>query len=210
MIIERELTIIGNKLHPYYEMSIAVQEKEQPRQSMRNRSSGFNWFFIFMLKTKLRKNRNSNSLFLLDEPASNLHPESQLQMFEAIKELAKDVQVVYSTHSPYLVGIDKIENTYVCSNERKKSGGDLNNNMQCKPFDVAEKDQKYLQKAKPIYDSVLREVLPDIIKEYLQDDRSRKNFQKYMAQEKQKSPQRKNALIVIENFNFNLLKASIL
>ena len=47
---------------------------------------GFRWFFAFLLLTQYRGFREDsarNVLFLLDEPASNLHPSAQTQLLDS-------------------------------------------------------------------------------------------------------------------------------
>ena len=70
-----------------------------------------------MLFTEFRKKRTKNILFLLDEPASNLHSSAQAKILDAINELSKDSLVIYSTHSHHLINPDWLSSTYVCINE---------------------------------------------------------------------------------------------
>ena len=49
------------------------------------RSVGFRWFFSFLFFILFRKNRKTDlgeTLFLLDEPASNLHSTAQKKLLE--------------------------------------------------------------------------------------------------------------------------------
>lgn len=80
------------------------------------RSLGFRWFFVFLLLTQFRtyRQRNKNVLFLLDEPASNLHPSAQTQLLKSFEKLSK---VIYTTHSHYLINPQWLENTFVVKNE---------------------------------------------------------------------------------------------
>ena len=84
-----------------------------------DRSKGCRWFFAFMLFTEFRKYRKHNTIFLLDEPASNLHSSVQEKVIHAINELC-DVKtgsiVLYSTHSPYLLDIRNAETMYLVKN----------------------------------------------------------------------------------------------
>jgi len=80
------------------------------------RSLGFRWFFVFLLLTQFRtyRQKNKNVLFLLDEPASNLHPSAQTQLLKSFEKLSK---VIYTTHSHYLINPQWLENTFVVKNE---------------------------------------------------------------------------------------------
>ena len=84
-----------------------------------DRSKGCQWFFAFMLFTEFRKHRKPNTIFLLDEPASNLHSSIQEKVAEAINELqdkGTGACVLYSTHSPYLLDIENAETMYLVKN----------------------------------------------------------------------------------------------
>lgn len=79
------------------------------------RSLGFRWFFVYLLLTQFRSSRkqNNNALFLLDEPASNLHPSAQAQLLNSFNKLNR---VIYTTHSHYLVNPKWLEQTFVVKN----------------------------------------------------------------------------------------------
>ena len=58
--------------------------------SINERSLGFRWFFSFLIFTAFRKSRSSDpgeTLFLLDEPASNLHQRSQQKLLESLDKM---------------------------------------------------------------------------------------------------------------------------
>ena len=89
-------------------------ENEQFRVS--ERSKGFRWFFTFLILTEIRKSRGENTLFLLDEPASNLHASAQERIKDVLKKLCDNSQVIYSTHSPYLLDYNNLDRTYLTKN----------------------------------------------------------------------------------------------
>ncbi|MFL5943689.1 MAG: AAA family ATPase [Gaiellaceae bacterium] len=67
------------------------------------RSAGFVWFFSFLVAFSEYRNESSLVL-LLDEPGLGLHAAAQLDLLRYIEErLAPHHQVVYSTHSPFMV-----------------------------------------------------------------------------------------------------------
>jgi len=73
--------------------------------SFDDRSAGFVWFFSFLVWfSQIQKVYGNNVIVLLDEPAHSLHARAQadlLRYFEA--ELAPKHQVIYTTHSPFMV-----------------------------------------------------------------------------------------------------------
>lgn len=80
------------------------------------RSLGFRWFFVYILLTQFRSYRkqNSNAFFLFDEPASNLHPSAQSELLKSFENLPN---VLYTTHSHYLINPKWLESTYVVKNK---------------------------------------------------------------------------------------------
>ncbi|MFL5340433.1 MAG: ATP-dependent nuclease [Gemmataceae bacterium] len=75
-----------------------------------DRSTGFVWFFSFLvLFSQVKKVHGSNVVILLDEPALSLHAKAQSDLLRYVKErLAPGYQVIYTTHSPFLVPADNI------------------------------------------------------------------------------------------------------
>ena len=98
-------------------LSFKILDKNKNEFFVNERSKGFKWFFSFLLFTEFRKKRTKNILFLLDEPASNLHSSAQAKILDAINELSKDSLVIYSTHSHHLINPNWLSSTYVCINE---------------------------------------------------------------------------------------------
>lgn len=93
----------------HYDYSIKVESGENVF-SLKDRSKGMQWFFCFMLTTKIKASRSRKGvLFLLDEPATNLHIDYQKRIYLALADLAKsrqkNISVVYSTHSPSMTPI---------------------------------------------------------------------------------------------------------
>lgn len=73
------------------------------------RSSGFRWFFSFLAAFTEFETRNEPVVVLLDEPGMTLHGRAQADFLRFINErLAKAAQVVYTTHSPFMVETNKI------------------------------------------------------------------------------------------------------
>jgi len=90
------------------------------RFSIDERSLGFRWFFSFLLFTEFRKERIEDfgeTLFLLDEPASNLHQKSQLKLLNIFEKLAQECKVIYSTHSHHLINPKHLAGTYIVKNK---------------------------------------------------------------------------------------------
>ncbi len=73
------------------------------------RSAGFQWFFSFLAAFSQFRNREGIVL-LLDEPALGLHATAQADLLRYFEErLAPDHQVIYTTHSPFMIDPTKLE-----------------------------------------------------------------------------------------------------
>jgi len=68
------------------------------------RSRGFVWFFSFLVYFSQIEDKGYNLLLLLDEPGLSLHAKAQNDFLRFIDErLGSRHQVIYSTHSPFMV-----------------------------------------------------------------------------------------------------------
>ncbi|WP_066230148.1 AAA family ATPase [Metabacillus fastidiosus] len=77
---------------------------------LKNRSKGFIWFFSFLVWFSKIQNENSGKyILLLDEPGLNLHASAQNDLLRFIEEkLSNDYQVIYTTHSPFMIDATKL------------------------------------------------------------------------------------------------------
>lgn len=77
---------------------------------LRNRSKGFNWFFSFLVWfKKIQEDKNSKYILLLDEPGLNLHASAQKDLLEFIEDLSNDYQILYTTHSPFMIPSEHLD-----------------------------------------------------------------------------------------------------
>jgi hypothetical protein len=88
------------------------------------RSAGFVWFFSFLVRFAQIKREHGNVIILLDEPGLTLHGTAQKDLLRYFKEqLEQDHQLIYSTHSPFMVSADELMNVRtvedVVDNDRK-------------------------------------------------------------------------------------------
>ncbi len=73
------------------------------------RSAGFVWFFSFLAQFKQLRKTNGNAIILLDEPGLTLHGKAQGDLLHYIVErLLPDHQVIFTTHSPFMVPMDRL------------------------------------------------------------------------------------------------------
>jgi len=73
--------------------------------SFDERSTGFVWFFSFLVWfSQMQREHGENLVLLLDEPGLSLHGTAQEDLLRYVKErLVPKHQVIYTTHSPFMV-----------------------------------------------------------------------------------------------------------
>jgi energy-coupling factor transporter ATP-binding protein EcfA2 len=73
------------------------------------RSAGFIWFFSFLVKFAQVQKSGGNLILLLDEPGLTLHGKAQADLLRYfIEKLAPGHQVIFTTHSPFMVPPDDL------------------------------------------------------------------------------------------------------
>ena len=78
--------------------------KHMVSTALGTRSRGFVWFFSFLAWYSQLRKKGKKLILLLDEPGLSLHAKAQadlLRYFE--KELKPNHQLIYTTHSPFMV-----------------------------------------------------------------------------------------------------------
>ncbi|MGD0745302.1 MAG: AAA family ATPase, partial [Verrucomicrobiota bacterium] len=92
-----------NTLYPI--LDIRVEDlKHSVSLPLRSRSKGFNWFFSFVVWfSKIQEKRDRQYILLLDEPGLNLHASAQSDFLAFIEELSKKYQILFTTHSPFMI-----------------------------------------------------------------------------------------------------------
>ena len=90
------------------------------------RSRGFVWFFSFLAWYGDVQRDKQNVILLLDEPGMSLHGKAQgdlLRYFE--EELVPNHQVVYSTHSPFMVDPARFDRVRIVQDRSVDADKDL-------------------------------------------------------------------------------------
>jgi len=86
-------------------------------------SAGFQWFFSFLAAFSEYEHRDPAVVILLDEPAVGLHARAQADFLRFIEErLTKRCQVIYTTHSPFMVQPGKLERVRLVEDRGKETG----------------------------------------------------------------------------------------
>lgn len=74
---------------------------------LENRGDGFQWeiknIVCRLIAERISDRNDYHYIFAFEEPETHLHPKAQLEMYDSIKKLSKNNQVIITTHSPYIV-----------------------------------------------------------------------------------------------------------
>jgi len=105
-----------------------VRLRDQIHQMTTNfstRSSGFQWFFSFLVAFSDFSDQE-NVIILLDEPGLGLHGSAQKDLLNFIeKELGNGRQVIYSNHSPFMVNPKQLQRARLVEDNTSKGDPDL-------------------------------------------------------------------------------------
>ena len=74
-----------------------------------SRSRGFVWFFSFLAWYEDVKRKKQNVILLLDEPGLSLHGKAQQDLLVYFEQELAQHQLIYSTHSPFMIDPDNFE-----------------------------------------------------------------------------------------------------
>jgi predicted ATP-dependent endonuclease of OLD family len=101
-------------------VSFFIKSKDGVYLQPRRRSKGLIWFLSLWLELKASESL-SGIVFLFDEPGQNLHVKACSDMLEVFNNLSKSGhQIIYSTHSPSLIEIDKLHNIGLVINTERE------------------------------------------------------------------------------------------
>lgn len=85
------------------------------------RSSGFQTFFILsmIISARTKQNPANSYIYLFDEPGTYLHPAAQLDLQRSFEAIADNAQIIYTTHSLFLVNKNYPERNRVISKHKE-------------------------------------------------------------------------------------------
>lgn len=109
---------------------IWVSDSVRPeRIELESRSTGLQWFFsfylVFLVESELH---HQNAILLLDEPGVTLHPLAQKDLFLFFENLAQNNQILYTTHSPFMVDsnhLERVRSIYIDADGKTVASPDL-------------------------------------------------------------------------------------
>jgi predicted ATPase len=97
--IEIKLNVNGKVL--YIDISDGTTVYDTPE----SRSLGFRWYLSFYINfiAQTFEAKANEFVFLLDEPGIHLHPAGQKDLTRVMEDLAIKNQLIYTTHSPFMI-----------------------------------------------------------------------------------------------------------
>ena len=109
---------------------IWVADDRRPTEvELENRSTGLQWFLSFYLVFLVEsQGQHRKAVLLLDEPGISLHPHAQRDLSAFFDSLAQSNQLIYTSHSPFLVDADRLERArkvYIAQDGTTKASPDL-------------------------------------------------------------------------------------
>lgn len=99
---------------------IWVSDEKRPEEiELERRSTGLQWFLSFFLVFLVESQEaHKGAILLLDEAGLSLHPLAQRDLIAFFDNLAKTNQLIYTTHSPFLVDTSNIDRAKVVYSDK--------------------------------------------------------------------------------------------
>lgn len=98
---------------------------------LESRSKGFKYFFSFMVWfSKIQEDDFVDFVLLLDEPGLSLHSTAQADLLGFFEDLAKTYQIIYTTHSQFMIDFSKLYRVRTVSKKGNHSGTQISNNLE--------------------------------------------------------------------------------
>lgn len=115
--IDIEIELSGGRV------SLQFYDESEKRKAPSDRSRGLRRFVSFLAQVITQSESHlENAIVLLDDPGVHLHPEGHKNLRNALKELAKDNQLVFSTHSPYMLDTNNLSGIRVVNRRSYEDG----------------------------------------------------------------------------------------
>jgi predicted ATPase len=104
-------------------LKVVVEDELGVEVELDQRSEGFQWltsfFVVFFAEAA---DSYQNAILLLDEPGLSLHGLKQREFRTTVSRLAESNQLLYTTHSPFMVGPDELDFVRVVEMTDRKTG----------------------------------------------------------------------------------------
>lgn len=97
--------------------------EEENIYNFSQRSDGFKRFvsFLLMISVKAKKGLLENTLLLVDEADSSLHPKGTRYLKDELIKISENNFVIYSTHSIFMIDRNNISRHYIVEKRKEKT-----------------------------------------------------------------------------------------
>jgi predicted ATP-dependent endonuclease of OLD family len=120
-------------------------------QLVSQRSDGLQHFLSFFISVFAKAGGElEDKLILIDNPGIHLHPEVQKGLTQGLEKVAKNNQIVYTTHSPFMINKNDLGKVRVVERDGNENGTTVNS--------LDEYDENESDALKPIRSSIGAEV----------------------------------------------------
>ena len=118
------LSYVGNNIR------LSVKDTAKTITALAERSEGFTSYFAMrmLLVARTDEAKPHGYVFMFDEPGLNLHPKGQVDLQNVFEDIARTNQIVYSTHSVFLINKNHPERNHLIY--KNEDGSNVDN----KPF----------------------------------------------------------------------------
>lgn len=121
----------------HFRINVSDTLRPEPIE-LEGRSRGLQWFFSFFLVFLVEtKQGHSNTILLLDEPGLSLHPLAQYDLAKFFRKLSEDNQLIYTSHSPFLVDMDNLGNVKAVYVDTESGKTKVSSNLRYNEVDAA-------------------------------------------------------------------------
>lgn len=96
------------------------------------RSKGKQWHMSFYTKVTARALEKRTNVILIDEPGLFLHAAAQKDIYKKLIDRSKHTQILFTTHSPYLIDRDELHRVRLVIKEDTSIGTKVENKIHAK------------------------------------------------------------------------------
>ncbi|MBA7535137.1 hypothetical protein ES705_27389 [subsurface metagenome] len=93
------------------------------------RSKGKQWHLAFYVRVSARAREKVPNIILIDEPGGYLHAQAQRDVLNKLEDASKTTSIILSTHSPYLININKLNRVKLVLRDSETEGTIISNKI---------------------------------------------------------------------------------
>lgn len=111
-------------------LKVVISDQLGAKVELDQRSEGFQWMVSFFIVFESQADNDyKNCILLLDEPATSLHALKQKEFIKTISKLAEKNQIIYTTHSPFMISQDELDLVRIVELTDRSTGTKVNNKI---------------------------------------------------------------------------------